>query len=86
MRHDWQRSGAKTICITNYGKSPIQTYADVVLYTVAGETMFRTDAMASRIAQLTILDALYVCVAMADVDRSLAKIALTAEALSLKRF
>jgi DNA-binding MurR/RpiR family transcriptional regulator len=38
-------AGTKTICITNYGKSPIQSYADVVLYTAARETQFRTEAM-----------------------------------------
>jgi DNA-binding MurR/RpiR family transcriptional regulator len=81
-----KQAGAKTICITNYGRSPIQAYADVVLYTAAAETMFRTEAMTSRIAELSIVDALYVCVALANVERSLANIARTADALSVKRF
>jgi RpiR family transcriptional regulator, carbohydrate utilization regulator len=81
-----KEAGAKTICITSYGKSPIQAYADVVLFTLASETMFRTDAMASRIAELTIVDALYVCVALANVERSLSSLSYTTEALSLKRF
>jgi RpiR family transcriptional regulator, carbohydrate utilization regulator len=81
-----KEAGARTIVITNYGKSPIQAYADVVLTTIAGETMFRTEAMASRIAELTIVDALYVCVALANVERSLSNLSRTAEALSLKRF
>jgi DNA-binding MurR/RpiR family transcriptional regulator len=81
-----KEAGAKTICITGYGRSPIQAYADVVLHTIATETMFRTDAMASRIAQLSLVDALYVCVALAQVERSLESLAHTAEALSLKRF
>lgn len=81
-----KEAGAKTIVITSYGKSPIQAYADVVLATIATETMFRTEAMASRIAELTIVDALYVCVALANVERSLANLSRTAEALSLKRF
>jgi DNA-binding MurR/RpiR family transcriptional regulator len=81
-----KEAGAKTICITNFGKSPLQAYADVVLYTVATETMFRTDAMTSRIAQLSLVDALYVCVAMADMERALSALARTTDALSLKRF
>lgn len=81
-----KEAGAKTIVITNYGKSPIQAYADVVLTTLASETMFRTEAMASRIAELTIIDALYVGVALANVERSLANIARSTEVLSLKRF
>jgi DNA-binding MurR/RpiR family transcriptional regulator len=81
-----KEAGAKTICITSYGKSPIQAYADVVLYTLATETMFRTDAMTSRIAELTIVDALYVCVALANVERSLENISRSSETLALKRF
>jgi RpiR family carbohydrate utilization transcriptional regulator len=81
-----KQCGAHTICITNYAKSPITAYADVVLYTAAAETMFRTEAMASRIAELSIVDALYVCVALARFEDSLANIEKTAEALAVKRF
>lgn len=81
-----KQAGAKTICITNYGKSPIQEYADVVLYTAASETLFRTEAMTSRIAQLSVADALYVCVAMARFEQSLENINRTADVLSIKRY
>jgi RpiR family carbohydrate utilization transcriptional regulator len=81
-----KQAGAKTICITNYGKSPIQDYADVVLYTAATETLFRTEAMTSRIAQLSVADALYICVAMARFEESLENINRTADALAIKRY
>lgn len=81
-----KEAGAKTVCITGYGKSPLQAYADVVLHTVATETMFRTDAMTSRIAQLSLVDALYVCVAMANMERALDNLTRTADVLALKRF
>lgn len=81
-----KEAGAKTICITGYGRSPILAFADVVLRTVATDTLFRTDALASRIAQLSLVDALYVCVALAQVDRSLENLTRSGEALSLKRF
>ncbi len=81
-----KQAGAHTICITNYAKTPITAYADVVLYTAAAETMFRTEAMTSRIAELSIVDALYVCVALARVQESLDNIEKTAEALAVKRF
>lgn len=81
-----KQAGAYTICITNYAKSPITAYANVVLYTAAAETMFRTEAMASRIAELSIVDALYVCVALARIDESLSNIEKTAAALAVKRF
>jgi DNA-binding MurR/RpiR family transcriptional regulator len=79
-------AGARTICITNYGKSPIQAYADVVLYTMARETEFRTEAMTSRIAQLSIVDTLIACLAMANYDKSVETIRRTFEVLSVKRF
>src|SRR5690606_31231649 len=66
-----KEAGAKTICITNYGKSPIQNYADVVLHTAARETRFRTEAMASRLAELCIVDMLTACIALATYERSL---------------
>nr|WP_283808699.1 MurR/RpiR family transcriptional regulator [Variibacter gotjawalensis] len=80
-----REAGARTICITNYGKSPIQSHADVVLYTMARETRFRTEAMTSRIAQLAIVDALIAAVALATYDKAVTTIARTSEILSLKR-
>lgn len=81
-----QEAGAKTICITNYGKSPLQAHADVVLHTAARETQFRTEAMTSRIAELAIVDALTACVALATYQRALNTIASTFDVLSTKRF
>lgn len=81
-----KEAGARTICITNYGKSPIQSYADVVLYTMARETEFRTEAMASRIAQLGIVDALIASLAISNYDEAVETIRSTFEVLSVKRF
>jgi DNA-binding MurR/RpiR family transcriptional regulator len=81
-----KESGASTICITNFGKSPIYRYADVVLQTMARETQFRTEAMTSRIAQLSIVDALIANLAMASYDRSVETIEHTFDVLSAKRF
>lgn len=79
------QAGATTICITNFGKSPILAHADIVLHTLARETQFRTEAMTSRIAQLAIVDALIAALALADYDRSVRTIAKTFEVLSDKR-
>ncbi len=81
-----KESGARTICITNYGKSPIQVYADVVLHTMARETRFRTEAMTSRIAQLSIVDTLIAAVALARRDKAVDTLRRTFEVLSTKRF
>lgn len=81
-----KEAGAKTIVITNFGKSPIQEYADVVLLTMARETNFRTEAMTSRLAQLAIIDVLIACLALADYDRSVRTLRQTFDVLSLKRY
>ncbi len=77
-----KEAGATTICITNYGKSPILAHTDIVLHTMARETQFRTEAMTSRIAQLAIVDALIACLALATYDRAVDTIAKTFEVLA----
>lgn len=59
-----RKQGAKTIAITQFGHSPITEVADTVLFTSSRETAFRTEAMASRIAQAAILDSLFVSVSL----------------------
>lgn len=81
-----KEAGAKTVVITNFARSPIQAYADIVLFTMARETQFRTEAMASRIAQLCVVDALIAALAMADYDRSTTTLRETFDVLSIKRF
>ena len=81
-----KEAGAKTVVITNYARSPIQAHADVVLFTMARETLFRTEAMTSRIAQLCVLDALIAALALADYDHSIETLKRTFETLSIKRF
>jgi DNA-binding MurR/RpiR family transcriptional regulator len=81
-----KEAGAKTIVITNYARSPIQAYADVVLFTMARETLFRTEAMTSRIAQLCVLDALIATLALADYEHATDTLKKTFATLSIKRF
>ncbi|WP_372732051.1 MurR/RpiR family transcriptional regulator [Novosphingobium sp.] len=79
-------AGAKTVVITNFGRSPIQAFADIVLFTMARETRFRTEAMTSRIAQLCVIDALIAALALADYERSTEILKQTFDVLSIKRF
>ncbi|PZE22788.1 MurR/RpiR family transcriptional regulator [Paenibacillus xerothermodurans] len=65
-----REQGATVICITNFSKSPITKVAHITLFTAAPETMFRTDAVASRIAQLMIIDAIYTAVALKHPQRA----------------
>jgi RpiR family transcriptional regulator, carbohydrate utilization regulator len=55
-----KKNGAKTIGITGYPKSFIGQNVDVALFTSSEETDYRSEALSSRIGQLSIMDALYV--------------------------
>lgn len=61
---EFKARGVRIVLITNAMRSPSTALADVVLYTSARETTFRSGATASRIAQLTVVDCL--CVALAQ--------------------
>ncbi len=61
-----KRNGAGVIVITGNAESPITQYADVTLLAVSRET--RAEAIASRIAQSTLVDALYVAVSFQNMD------------------
>ena len=60
--------GANTVVITGSRYSPLTKYADVVLQSISSET--RPETISSRIAQNSIVDALYVAVAMRNLDKS----------------
>jgi DNA-binding MurR/RpiR family transcriptional regulator len=81
-----KRHGAATICITHRSSSPITKVSDVVLVTAAQQTAFRSDASSSRIAQLAVIDTLYVGVAHTNHARSLEMIERTREATAAKRY
>lgn len=65
-------AGAICILLTSYPRTPLGKYADIELVTAASETAFRSEAVASRIAHLSMVDALYVAVAMRRFDTALA--------------
>ncbi|MTK04489.1 MurR/RpiR family transcriptional regulator [Micromonospora sp. CP22] len=54
---------ATTVVLTNFPRSPVTEVADHVLTTAARETTYRSGATASRLAQLTVVDCLFVGVA-----------------------
>lgn len=76
-----RRSGATTIAITNVEDSPLAREADVVLRTAARETAFRSGALGSRIAQLMVVDCLFIGVAQTHYDSSLEALRTTYEAV-----
>lgn len=77
--------GATTVALTNFPDSPITRVADHVLTTAARETTFRSGAMASRLAQLTVVDCLFVGVAQRTYADTLTALEATREAISSRR-
>ena len=69
-----KEGGAITICLTSNLHGPILHYSDIKLVTAARESAFRNQAMASRIAHLSVIDALYVNIAMRRFDESTEKV------------
>ncbi|MEU7869442.1 MurR/RpiR family transcriptional regulator [Dactylosporangium sp. NPDC049140] len=79
------RRGATTVALTNFPKSPITRVADLVLTTAARETTFRSGAMASRLAQLTVVDCVFVGVAQRTYDRTRTALEATRDAVRSRR-
>ncbi|RME49647.1 MAG: MurR/RpiR family transcriptional regulator [Chloroflexi bacterium] len=77
-------NGVSTICITGNAQSPITKYADVTLLSVAREA--RIEAIASRLAQMSIADALYVIVALNNIDTAIQNEKLIWDALLPKMY
>lgn len=73
--------GATTIAVTNFPVSTLAKRADHVLATAARETALRSGATASRIAALTVVDCLYICVARHDPGRATNAVAETRRAV-----
>jgi DNA-binding MurR/RpiR family transcriptional regulator len=81
-----KEAGATTIAVTSFSRSPITEHTDVVLVAGGPEESFRLEAMASRIAHLVVLDALFVAVARRTPERSNAALDAYADVLSEHRF
>ena len=77
--------GATVISVTNLGKSPLSERADINLFTSSRETRFREESISSRIAAMTIVDTLYVVVALAQSDEQAERQDRIRKALQRKR-
>jgi DNA-binding MurR/RpiR family transcriptional regulator len=77
--------GATTVAITNFTPSAVTEVADLVLTTAARESALRAGAMASRAAQLTIVDCVYLAVARMNYEDTVAALELTSDAVKTRR-
>ncbi len=61
-------NGTYVISLTALGRSPLSDLSDLALHTAANETQYRAVALSSRVAQLTIVDAIYTFIALKKPD------------------
>lgn len=61
-----KEEGATTISITKYGENPVSNVSDIKLFVGNIEKNLRLGAISSRIAQLTVVDMLFVGIARKD--------------------
>src|SRR3954471_20436645 len=80
-----RRRGARTVALTNYATSPLAAEADVVLCSTAPGSPLLGENAAARIAQLVILDAVFVAVARRDLGAAERNLAATRAAVAARR-
>ena len=81
-----KENGATVISITNNGISPVSKLADIRLYTYSQETKYRTYAISSRMAELTIIDTLYTGVSLRLGDKAIQNFEALEKALVVKKY
>ncbi len=69
-----RKQGAKIISITTFQNNPITRGSDVALIVSSTETKVMKEAIASRIAQLAVIDSLYAAVALKQYDQTMREI------------
>lgn len=74
-----RRHGATTVAIVNAAPSPLTEQADLVITTRVRESKFRSGAMASRLAQLAVVDCVFLGIAQRSYDASVAALTATHE-------
>ncbi|MFS0785581.1 MurR/RpiR family transcriptional regulator [Shouchella sp. 1P09AA] len=76
----------KTISLCKYGQSIVSEQADIPLFTSATkEPTFRSGATSSRIAQLQVIDILFMCVASSQYDKTVTHLNETRAAIEFLR-
>ena len=62
--------GATVVGLTQVGKNNLAQIADYTITTVSEETIFRSEAASTRLAQLAVIDSLIAIVAFQDYDQA----------------
>jgi RpiR family transcriptional regulator, repressor of rpiB and als operon len=80
-----RKNGARTIAVTNYPDSPVARMVDVVLCSTAQNSPLLGENATARIAQLNLLDALFVATAQRDRKAADLNLSRTMRAVQSKR-
>ncbi|MDD9265613.1 MurR/RpiR family transcriptional regulator [Paenibacillus sp. GCM10023248] len=80
-----KRRGARLISLTQFGVNPVAQIADIPLFCSTVEKDFRNGAMASRIAQLNVIDMLYVGLVQHNYEGHIETLNRTKEAVRYAR-
>jgi DNA-binding MurR/RpiR family transcriptional regulator len=76
-----KQNGAYVISLTRFGSNPVSELADIQLFTSSLEKSIRSGAMASRMAQLNVIDILYVGIAGRHYEESVQSLEKTRQAV-----
>lgn len=76
-----RRTGATTVAITNSRSGPVVSAADLVLRTTVRESAYRSGAMASRSAQLLVVDCVFVALAQMSREETVRALSATYETI-----
>ena len=79
-------SGAFTIAFTGMGKNPISREADLTVHIASEKTIYRSESVSTRIAQLAVFDSLMGMAALKDYDKSYEAAMSTRRATSPGKF
>ncbi|NLW56642.1 MAG: MurR/RpiR family transcriptional regulator [Firmicutes bacterium] len=81
-----RKNGAVTIGLTNHARAPMDRVLDIKLSTCSNETFYRTESTSSRIAQLSIIDTLFIVLSLRQLEQALDNLQRTREAIVPKRY
>ncbi|MBI4828278.1 MAG: MurR/RpiR family transcriptional regulator [Nitrospinae bacterium] len=81
-----KKAGARAVAVTSNALSPLARECGVTLITASKETRFRSEALASRIAQASFIDALYVILGLRDRRRALSCAKKIEDVITSKQF
>jgi DNA-binding MurR/RpiR family transcriptional regulator len=81
-----KKQGSKVIALTNIGKNPLGDIADIQLTTASNESHYRIVALASRVAQMTIIDAIYTIIATKRGQQAVDQFRSIEKALESKKY